>query len=292
MSELKKILDWILSHKFLTAIVTVLVFALPLVVVHCLFKWYSGIPWLAAEWLAGDILGYIAGFEALLGTVILGAVTIYQTQKAEEANKRLAKENNYLQKISIQQMLPLVKIVDIAVGKTIPTSYRQFGEPSTVTVASVGKQSKRETHLRICMPLQGSENSYHKQINFTIENISHSPISRIAVEKVEFSGFKYKGDVVEISSCIGVKDAKYINWLILPGDVLPIVVDIYFDNSLFKDFWEFDSFDSIGCFDMCLYIINTSMSGIEYGEKIYIEKCVGFKEYVVYKTYEGEIENA
>ena len=73
---------------------------------------------------------------------------------------------------------------------------------------------------------------------------------------------------------------------------MPVVADIYFDNSLFKDFWEFDDFDSIGCFDMCLHIMNTSMSGIEYREKIYIEKCVGFKEYVVYKTYEEEIENA
>lgn len=289
---MKKILDWIKAHKFIVAITTILVFVLPLAIVHFLFKWHSGLFWLEAEWFAGDVLGYIAGFETLLGTVILGLITVYQSDKANEVNERLSKENNYLQKISIQQMLPLVKIVDIAVSKTIPTSYTRFGEPSTVTVTSVGKQNKRETHLRICMPLQGSESGYHKQVNFTIENISHSPISRIAIEKVEFSGFTYKGHVVEISSCIGIKEAKYINWLILPGDALPIVADIYFDNSLFKDFWEFDNFDSIGCFDMCLHIMNTSMSGIEYGEKIYIEKCVGFKEYVVYKTYEEEMENA
>ena len=287
-----EILEWIKKHKLLTFGLCVLTFFLPLIVVHMLFKTPAINNWFVATWNTGELLAYIAGFETLLGTVVLGVVTIYQTQKAEEANKRLAKENNYLQRISIQQMLPLVKIVDITVSKTIPTSYRRFGEPSTVTVASVGTHNKRETHLRICMPLQGTDSGYHKQVNFTIENISQSPISRIAIEKVEFSGFKYKGNVVEISSCIGIKEAKYINRLILPGDALPVVADIYFDNSLFKDFWEFDNFDSIGCFDMCLYIMNTSMSGIEYREKIYIEKCVGFKEYVVYKTYAEETEYA
>ena len=31
---------------------------------------------------------------------------------------------------------------------------------------------------------------------------------------------------------------------------------------------------------------------IEYKEKIYIEKCVGFKERIMYKAYEGDTNNA
>ena len=73
---MKKILNWIKTHKTLVAIITVLVFALPLVVVHVLFKWYSGIWWLEAEWLAGDVLGYIAGFEALLAFTYQSARTM------------------------------------------------------------------------------------------------------------------------------------------------------------------------------------------------------------------------
>ena len=65
---MKRMLDWIKSHRILVAFLVVLVFALPLVAVHLLFKWRSGIHWLEAEWTAGDVLGYIAGFEALLGT--------------------------------------------------------------------------------------------------------------------------------------------------------------------------------------------------------------------------------
>ena len=92
---MKKIWKWIANHKVLTAIIC---FALPLVFVHVLYKSYLGISWLITDWGSGDILAYIAGFEALLGTVFLGLVSLEQNRKAEEANERLNKENNYLQK--------------------------------------------------------------------------------------------------------------------------------------------------------------------------------------------------
>ena len=122
---------------------------------------------------------------------------------------------------------------------------------------------------------------YHKKVELTLENISAGPISQISIDQIEFSGFKYKDDYVNMASCIGIEQAKYISWLILPGDQLKVIIDIYFDNELYKDFWEFDDFTSIGCFDICLYVTNKSLSGIEYKEKIYIEKCVGFKERIM-----------
>ena len=96
----------------------------------------------------------------------------------------------------------------------------------------------------------------------------------------------------EKTCCIGRPEAKYISWLILPGDHIDVTVDIYFNNELYKHFWEFDEFTAIGCFDMCLFVTNRSLSGIEYKEKIYIEKSVGFKEHVMYKAYEEENDNA
>ena len=74
-------------------------------IVHILFRAYSSIPWFEAKWSAGNVLAYIAGFEALLGTVILGLITVTQSEKANEVNERLARENNHLQKISIQPLL-------------------------------------------------------------------------------------------------------------------------------------------------------------------------------------------
>lgn len=74
---MEKIIKWISTHKILAIFIVLFVFLLPLVVIHCLFKCRSGVSWLEAEWQAGDVLNYIAGFEALLGTVVLGAVTVF-----------------------------------------------------------------------------------------------------------------------------------------------------------------------------------------------------------------------
>ena len=100
---------WLTDEKWaMPAIVLVSVWkdmGFPLLIVHILFRAYSSIPWFEAKWSAGNVLAYIAGFEALLGTVILGLITVTQSEKANEVNERLARENNHLQKISIQPLL-------------------------------------------------------------------------------------------------------------------------------------------------------------------------------------------
>lgn len=57
------------------------IFFIPLLAIHMLFLWDSGIDWLIARWTPGDIMGYIAGFEAFIGTVSLGAVAFWQNQQ-------------------------------------------------------------------------------------------------------------------------------------------------------------------------------------------------------------------
>ena len=101
---LNKIVDWIKNHKITTLIVCTAMFFLPLVLVHILFKWDSSIDWLSAEWSAGDILVYIAGGETFIGTIVLGFVTVYQSEKASLENERLTRENNFLQRIRVQNL--------------------------------------------------------------------------------------------------------------------------------------------------------------------------------------------
>lgn len=289
---MKKILDWLKKNKLLTFGLCVLAFTLPLLVVHVLFKIEATNSWFVATWSAGELLAYIAGFEALLGTVVLGAITVYQSDRANEVNERLSKENNYLQKISIQQMLPLLKVADLAVHKTREVKHQKIWESNTVKVSDHGTSEKREPHIEVYPQLINNGQGYYKQIELMMENISAGPICQISIDRIEFSGFKYKDAYVNKASCVGIEQAKYISWLILPGDQLKVIVDIYFDNELYKDFWEFDDYTSIGCFDICLYVTNKSLSGIKYKEKIYIEKCVGFKERIMYKAYEGDTNNA
>lgn len=285
------IMDWIKKHKATTVLVCIILFFLPLVLVHILFKWKSGIGWLSAEWSAGDILAYIAGFEALAGTVTLGLVTVYQSEKASLENERLSRENNFIQRISVQRLLPLVSVTSTTIQNASVTkkAYSQ-AQASTVVVADTVTSKNRETHLETYLPLLGNQvEYYHKVVKLSIKNISDSAIRKISIDRIEFSGFKYKGTVVSNASCLGMENSKCISWLILPADSLEITIDIFFDNKLYKNFWEFDDVVSIGEFDMCLYITNTSLSGIECEEKIYINKAPEFKERVMYKAYEKDM---
>ena len=137
-------------------------------------------------------------------------------------------------------------------------------------------------------PLGNQIDRYCKCVKLTVKNISDSIIRRISVDRAEFSGFKYKSVEVGSVCCLGRENAKHISWLLLPADSLELTVEIFFDNNLYKKFWEFEDTTSIGSFDMCPNITNQSLSGIEYKGKIYINKAVGFKERVMYKAYEEE----
>ncbi len=79
-------IEWIFTHKVKTSIIAILLFTIPLAVVHILFKWNSGVEWIQAEWGAGDVISYIAGFEAFIGTTFLSFLALWQNQKHKQEN--------------------------------------------------------------------------------------------------------------------------------------------------------------------------------------------------------------
>lgn len=290
---MKNALDWIKNHKISTVLLCLILFFTPLIIIHIFFKWRSGLTWLAPEWSAGDLLAYIAGFEALLGTVILGLITVHQSQVANDVNERLSKENNSLQKISIQQMLPLLKVTELSVENSTQNICRYLEKKQySVAVSEKVTSTNREIHLDTVLFEGAKDELYQKRVTISFENISNGPICKIAIDRIEFSGFQYKGIIVDKVACEGISEAKNISWLLLPRDNIDVVIDINFDLEIYRDFWEYHDSTSIGCFNMCLYLTNTSLSGVEYKEKIYVEKSVGFPERIMYKGFEEDITNA
>lgn len=89
MLNIESFVAWIKKHKMKTILVIIGMFLVPLIVVHLLFKWDTGYDFISAEWSAGDLIGYIAGFEAFAGTVILGTIAVWQTYKANQTNDNL-----------------------------------------------------------------------------------------------------------------------------------------------------------------------------------------------------------
>lgn len=86
---MSKILDWIKSHKALTVLIAAAVFLLPLVCVHIAYKINAVSPFFVSTWDSGNLITYIAGFEAFLGSLFLGGVAVYQNKKANELNVRM-----------------------------------------------------------------------------------------------------------------------------------------------------------------------------------------------------------
>lgn len=98
-----KLLDWMRKHKIISSILILLIFAIPLGIVPILYKVDCKITWLQSAWDSGDLLAYIAGFEAFIGTVSLGLVTVWQNQRAYNISDRMLE-------IEEQRILPYIDI--------------------------------------------------------------------------------------------------------------------------------------------------------------------------------------
>ena len=86
--------EWIKKHKALFIIICVMIFVALIGVpfaINLLFKVDTKINAFQAEWSAGDALGYYGSVLSFLGTVILGALALYQNHMIkEEADKKAA----------------------------------------------------------------------------------------------------------------------------------------------------------------------------------------------------------
>ena len=84
--------EWIKKNKILFTVICILVFislaGVPFAI-NLLFKVNSNISFLEAEWSAGDALGYYGAVLSFIGTVVLGALALYQNHIIKtEADKK------------------------------------------------------------------------------------------------------------------------------------------------------------------------------------------------------------
>jgi len=107
---MKKIVDWINSHKIITICIALALFVVQPIAVHWMFKTKAATPFWEKTWDAGDLLGYVAGFEAFIGTVFLGVVAARQNDRANDISERLLNHEEERAKLDRK---PLVYLVDV-----------------------------------------------------------------------------------------------------------------------------------------------------------------------------------
>lgn len=86
------LLEWVKKHTKLSVLVVVLLVLLPILGTHIAFK-ISGPSWLAAEWSAGDILGYLGAIIGAAVTALAIGFTImqfYKELKLRQSEKKLS----------------------------------------------------------------------------------------------------------------------------------------------------------------------------------------------------------
>ena len=260
-------------------------FLVPLLLVHILFKIKLGIPWLEAEWEAGDVLAYSAGFEALLGTLFLGCITVKQSDDAQRENIRISEAGNHLQEIAIQKLIPVVEITEISVDKSQEIDSKYVLQNALVVSETVTHEARKKKIIVYTNPVK-SKRFFQKALQLSLKNISDSIIRQIIVEKIEFLAFNIGQETVPKTSCTGVANMNVINGLLLPDQVMDIQIEVDYDDERLTRFWEYNGDCSIGAFDMHIYLKNIGMTGVEYSELIVIDKGEDFKERIMYKAYE------
>lgn len=282
---MKRLLEWLKNHKQKLPLILICAIVLPPLAIHVLFSVPAPCSFLQAKWGAGDLLAYLAGLLSLSGTIILGIITVYQTKQANDLSLQLAKENNALQKISIQNQLPVVRIDNVNISRTSSSTDKNLVECGEIQCYSEirGDDSSRKVIFTLCA---SKKPKFQKQIKFSITNVSDTSIKSIRFVKVEFSGFndgKNSGDPISIS---GNENYNIHKMLLLPKEKIEIEIKILLDDENRYNFWEYIDYRRIGSFDMNMYIENTSISGITFYERIYIVQNADTAIRLVHDQYE------
>ena len=275
---MRKILEWIKKHKKMTFGLCVFVFLFALVAVHILFKINAISSWLAATWSAGELLAYIAGFESLVGTVFLGMITVDQTEQANTVSQQLGKENNEMQKIMAQKMLPVLRLesartYNSAIVKTKPTNFPNSTEFLRVITHNEKEPNivQQKVYVNIDVDTVDDTPLYVKQVSFKLVNISDTIFRHISLDHIEISGYKGKTEPV---LCKNQTTGDGISALITTNEGVDVAVIVYTKNGELVDLWD----NILGGLAFTLYVTNTSINGIQFQE--YIDIRVANNNYV------------
>lgn len=256
---MKKILA---KYKWLLiALLMLSMIAVPMVV-NILFKFSSTF---SAEWSAGDALAYVSGFQALLGTIILGIITVEQGQDAQRVNERLSEENNKLQKIMAQKLLPVVKMTNPSCKPTMihrgALSYAPQAKQFRVLRSYYGDSVQHEINeIQVNIDSSVEEIKYIKTVEFSLQNISESIIRHIQVDRVNIVGFQGKTELVACQN----SGQGGIGALLAMGDSVNVSLKLYSNNAIYKEIWD----DDLAGVAVVMHLTNTTISGTTFSEYI------------------------
>lgn len=95
--------EWIKKHIIIFSIFLIFILIGVPFIINLLFKFNIGIELLCAEWSAGDLLVYYGSVLSFLGTVVLGALALYQNKIIKEQSDQ---RNMLLEQKELKKNMP------------------------------------------------------------------------------------------------------------------------------------------------------------------------------------------
>lgn len=232
--------------------------------VHILFKCRSPYSWLEAEWTAGEILTFIASVVTFIGTYLLGLHTAESADKYQSIANKLAEDNNKLQKIIAQNMLPIFNVMDV---KTYPANsdsllINQIRNKMRCFCAGKG-YSKDGTCIKLYVNIDVKDGlCLSKCINFSFINISQVPIRHIAFRKIIVNGYDNHCGMIECDNVYSPIAGKFV--ALSPDQSIWVKTCIYYNDRKYEEAWE----NNLKGLALTLSIENTSFAGEKFLQNI------------------------
>lgn len=86
LEEIKKFWK---KHKTKIIVWSMIGIFCPLIIVHLLFKWKTGVDFFEAEWSAGELLEYIGTILTFISTIILSVLALHSSNKANKLSEKV-----------------------------------------------------------------------------------------------------------------------------------------------------------------------------------------------------------
>ena len=87
VNTMKKLFKW-----FSVIILSLIIVMIP-IIINILFKFDFNIWWLQSEWSAGDALSFYGSVLSFIGTITLGAISIWQTKNSNDISRQLLEKD-------------------------------------------------------------------------------------------------------------------------------------------------------------------------------------------------------
>lgn len=245
--------------------------ALVTVAIQLLFKIRAPFSLLEAEWTAGEYLTYIAGTLTFAGTYLLGIHTLESANKYQEIANGLAKNNNELQAILAQNMLPIfnIKAVNLFPAGREARIKEEVLECSKTF--SIGRRYTKEgLKALINLNIDVAETFCNlKIIRFNLENTSQVPIRHVAIERIVIH--RYDGNYSEVTCNNKYGEKSGLSVALSPNQQLEVEVSIYYLDKVYEMAWESESRG----LSMTLFLENTSFAGKKFKQRIVLSATNG-----------------